>query len=89
MEHLSELELRRLITEAEFLVVTGARYAHYKHPEKAYTVTGFAIREDSQEVCVVYQAEYGEQIPFIRTLESFVGSVEAGGVSIPRFSRLP
>lgn len=89
MEHLSELELRHRITEAAALVDTGARYAHYKHPEQAYTVVGFAIREDSQEVCVIYRAEYGEQIPFIRTLVSFVGSVEMDGVSVPRFARLP
>lgn len=88
MEHLPELELRHRLTEAEALVVTGGRYAHYKHPEQPYRVVGFAVREDTQEVCVVYEAEYGERIPFVRTLESFIGSVEAQGVSVPRFSRV-
>jgi len=89
MEHLSELELRHRLDEAEALVEKGARYAHYKHPELLYIAVGFAIREDSQEVCVIYRAEYGEQIPFIRTLASFVGSVEVDGASVPRFARLP
>ncbi|HYE23244.1 MAG TPA: DUF1653 domain-containing protein [Candidatus Paceibacterota bacterium] len=89
MEHLSELELRHRLSEAEALVEKGARYAHYKHPEQSYSVIGFAIREDSQDVCVIYEAEYGETIPFIRTLASFVESVEVDGVSVPRFSRLP
>ena len=89
MEHLSELELRHRLSEAEALVEVGARYAHYKHPEAAYTIRGFAIREDTQDVCVIYDAEYGERIPFIRSIQSFVESVEVEGASVPRFSKLP
>lgn len=89
MGKLSELELRHRLGEAARLVEQGARYAHYKHPDQAYLVIGFAIREDTQEACVIYQAEYGEGLPFIRTLESFVSAVEVDGASVPRFSRLP
>lgn len=88
MEHLGETELRHRLAKAGAHVEVGARYAHYKHPELSYTVTGLAVREDTQDVCVIYQAEYGERIPFIRTLESFTQSVEVDGIRIPRFSRL-
>ena len=88
MNHVSQIELRRRIQAAEELVTIGARYAHYKHPELSYIVSGLAIREDTQEVSVIYTAEYDERIPFIRTLESFAGIIEADGVSVPRFRRL-
>ena len=88
MEHASEQELRARLDAAEELVTIGGRYAHYKHPKQSYVVRGFAVREDSQDVCVVYEAEYGERIPFIRTLESFVGYANVDGVRVSRFSAL-
>lgn len=88
MEHVSQIELAHRLQAAADLVVVGARYAHYKHPEQSYVVTGLAVREDTQEVSVIYTAEYDECIPFIRTLDSFIGSVEQNGVSVPRFRKL-
>lgn len=88
MKHVSEQELRARLTKANELVTIGGRYVHYKHPEQSYVVRGFAVREDSQDVCVVYEAEYGERIPFIRTLESFVGYADVDGTRVLRFSPL-
>ena len=88
MEHLSQEELRARLDKAHELVEVGARYAHFKHLEQAYTVVSLAIREDTQDVCVIYKAEYGEEIPFIRTLESFISPVELVGVTTLRFHKL-
>ena len=88
MEHLSQEELRRELDQAGTLVTQGAQYVHFKHPGQEYVVTGFAVREDTQEVCVIYEARYGERIPFIRTLQSFIATVEHEGQTVLRFTKV-
>jgi hypothetical protein len=88
MGHISQEDLRREIDQAKTLVESGAKYVHFKHPDQAYLVIGFAVREDSQEVCVIYEAQYGERIPFIRTLQSFIGTVEHEGRTVLRFTKI-
>jgi len=86
--HLTQEDLRREIEQAQSLVEKGARYVHFKDPSKEYVVTGFAVREDTQEVSVIYEAQYGERIPFIRTLASFTSTVEHEGVTMLRFRKV-
>ena len=88
MAHIEDSVLRARITEAETLVPVGSRYCHYKNEEHAYLITGFAILEANEEVGVLYKAEYGEHITYIRPLSSFLETVEKDGVQIPRFKKL-
>lgn len=81
-------ELDRQLAEARMLVEVGGRYAHYKHPELHYIVKEIGIREDTEEVSVVYEAQYGNNIPFIRALSSWLQTVEVEGKTIPRFSKV-
>lgn len=88
MAHIEESELRARLTEAETLVPTGSRYYHYKNEAHTYLITGFAILEANDEVGVLYKAEYGEHITYIRPLSSFLETVEKDGVTMPRFKKL-
>lgn len=86
MGHKSGEELRRDLSKARTRIRIGGRYRHYKG--QAYTVTGFAVVEATDEMGVLYQADYAELagIVFLRPFEEFLSSVETGEGRIPRFA---
>lgn len=83
-ESLEQLEqkLQNVATHVE----VGARYKHYKGHD--YTVLQLAILEATNEPCVVYQAEYGNKLIFVRPVSSWVEEVESEGKRIKRFEKL-
>jgi hypothetical protein len=88
MAHLSQAKLKKLLEEANSKLEQGAIYKHYKNSSKTYKVTGFAIIEATNEVGVLYQAQYGEKVIFIRPLSAWLEKVEYAGRFVPRFSKL-
>lgn len=86
--HRTQEELRHELDAAHALVEVGGRYTHFKNPEHEYIVCALAILEATEEVAVVYEAQYGESIPFIRPLSSFTASVEHQGASVLRFQKV-
>lgn len=85
MSHPSEAALATQLAAAGRAVAVGRLYAHYKHPDQTYRVTGFAILEATEEVAVIYQAQYGRGVSFVRALSSWHGIVSVGGRPQPRF----
>lgn len=83
-EDQSKLSAR--LAEAAKQVTIGARYMHYK--QLSYTVIGFALREEDNEPCVIYQAEYGDKATWIRPVSSWVEEVEVGGKKVKRFTKV-
>ena len=67
-------------------IMTG-RYRHYKGGE--YEVLGVVRHSETLEPMVLYRALYGERGLWVRPHAMFVGSVEAHGVSQPRFAAVP
>lgn len=88
MSHISQEELARLLAEAGREVSVGGRYVHYKDPTKEYIVKSLGVLEATDEVAVIYEAQYGEKVSFIRPLESFCADVLVDGVSVPRFRKV-
>lgn len=84
MDRLSVTELRQLLDDAAQQVQIGGRYAHYKDPNKIYRVTGLVIIEASNQVGVVYAAEYAE-LSFMRPLSSWLEKIDLQGESVSRF----
>lgn len=78
--------LETRLAHALELVPKGARYAHYKHPERTYRVVTISLIEETLEPAVVYEAEYGERLSFIRPLSNFLEIVTFEGEPVPRFS---
>lgn len=73
--HKSQDVLTREIREATKLVEIGADYYHYKDQNKTYKVLNIAVTEDDDQLCVIYQAQYGKNIIFVRPLKSWISKV--------------
>lgn len=72
--------------EASQQVTVGAHYLHYK--QLSYKVLALALREEDNEPCVVYQAEYGDNLTWIRPVSSWIEEVEVNGKLQKRFTRI-
>jgi cyclomaltodextrinase len=88
MKHdgLSQDELKQRLEAAALSITVGARYRHYK--EQNYTVLALALREEDNEPCVIYKAEYGNNITFIRPVTNWLETVEHAGRQVPRFQQV-
>ena len=80
----SQLSLR--LAKAAEQVVIGSRYMHYK--QLSYKVLAVALREEDNEPCVIYQAEYGDNLTWIRPVANWNEDVEVDGKSMKRFTKL-
>lgn len=82
----SQSRLSAKLTQATTLVTVGARYTHYK--QLSYKVLALALREEDNEPCVVYQAEYGDGVTWIRPVSSWIEEVEVNGKKVKRFTKI-
>ena len=86
MAHISEEELRKNLEQAAALVPVGGVYTHYRTPDHTYTIVGHAILEADDAIGIIYKANYGEGITFVRALTSWQERIDHNGVMVPRFS---
>lgn len=66
----SQAQLSSKVALAAKQVSVGARYMHYK--QLSYKVVALALREEDNEPCVIYQAEYGDNVAWIRPVASWM-----------------
>ncbi|GAC1369289.1 MAG: hypothetical protein NVSMB39_0970 [Candidatus Saccharimonadales bacterium] len=85
MSHKPSFQLQDELNIAASQVKVGAAYAHYKHPDQLYRVIQLLIIEATEEVGVVYQAEYGDRTTFVRPLSSFINQIDLKNSTVPRF----
>lgn len=83
--HKPEFELAIELNNAEVAVPTGAFYSHYKTPEHIYQVIGHTVIEQSDEIGIIYRAQFGEYLSFVRSLPRWLEQVEWQGKTTPRF----
>ena len=88
MSHLPLDQLNDQIESAKLLVQVGGKYAHYKDSAKTYTVHDLLIIEATDEVGVVYQADYDGRFSFVRSLHEWLEHVEQRGKMVPRFTHV-
>lgn len=86
--HKEQLELAKEIEAAKTKVTVGAKYRYYKSADKVYEVIGLGFLEANVELCVIYKAQYGEQLTFLRPLTIWLEYVEWDGRSVPRFTEI-
>lgn len=79
-------ELAALLAGARQKVEIGGRYMHYK--QLYYVVKDLVICEATNEVAVIYQAEYDPRLTFSRALDIWLETVEVDGKTVPRFAKV-
>lgn len=82
----SQDQLSVRLAKAAEQVAVGARYMHYK--QLSYKVLAIALREEDNEPCVVYQAEYDDSLTWIRPVGNWLEEVEVEGKKVKRFTQL-
>lgn len=88
MPHKPQSEILSLIKKAQQTIPVGAKYAHYKDKTKTYTIVGFAVIEADDSIGVLYQAQYGENLTFVRPVDVWLEQVQWQGKRVPRFSKV-
>lgn len=82
----SQEELAKRMRDAASQVTVGARYMHHK--QMTYKVVALALREEDNVPCVIYRAEYGESLVWIRPVAMWNETVEYKGKMVKRFTKV-
>lgn len=86
--HEEQTVLAKQLEAAKQSISVGAEYWHYKSRAKVYQVLGLGFLEATDELCVIYQAQYDERLTYLRPLSSWFEHVEWEGQTVPRFTKL-
>lgn len=84
----SQQVLKAKVQSVERVIQVGARYRHYKNREAVYTVLYIGVSTVSEDLEVVYRAEYGPKLIFVRPVSEWNEYVEWQGKQVPRFEHL-
>ncbi len=89
MGHKNTQQLLSELGSLKKIINVGDRFSHYKHPESFYTVVAIGFIEVSEEVCVVYKAEYGDEFTWVRTQSEFFSKAKLeDGTEVDRFTKV-
>ena len=86
--HEEQLVLIKDLDAASDKVTVGATYYHYKSNNKVYQVVGLGFLEESDELCVIYTAQYGKGLTFIRLVSVWLETLDWNGKIVQRFTKL-
>jgi hypothetical protein len=89
---MAHTELSQLVEELKGVkekIEEGQKYFHYKHPDQIYHILRVGIIEETEKICVIYEAEYGEKVVWVRPLEDFLAKVKLeDGSEVDRFTKV-
>ena len=88
INHTSEQELKRRLGDAKSKIETGAKYCHYKNPDQYYHIVAVGMIEETETPAVIYRAEYGDNIVWVRPVENFLSKVKHNGKIVDRFQHV-
>jgi hypothetical protein len=88
MPHKPQEQLLELIGQAKKNIKLNTNYRHYKNQKDSYKVVDFVVIEATDQIGVLYQAQYGKKLTFVRSVTSWLEKVEQNGQLIPRFSEI-
>ncbi len=71
--------LEREIEDAKTKVTVGAGYWHYKSRDKVYKIIDLGFIEATDEICVIYKAQYGKRLTLMPA-HSVSGSRKLNGM---------
>ena len=76
MAHKNQSELLSELDNLKQRIRVGDRYFHYKHPDHLYHIVALGFIEVTETPAVVYTAEYGDKLTWVRTAEEFFAKVD-------------
>ncbi len=79
-------DLEKQIKKAASKIFIGKKYFHYKNPTQTYTVLDLGIQEATNKICVIYKADYVEDITFVRDLDIWLSKPIINGKKVERFT---
>jgi hypothetical protein len=86
--HKSHAKLHTELEKARRKAIIGGVYSHYKYPENTYKVINLGFIESTDDICVIYQAIYNQELIFVRPLNDWLEILEWNGEKVARFSRI-
>jgi len=88
MVHKTVDELNQMLNDARSKVKVGGSCYHYKHFDRLYTLVDVVIIEATEEIAVLYRAEYEglKGITFMRPIQDFLAEVEVNNQIVSRFT---
>ncbi|MEK7063255.1 MAG: DUF1653 domain-containing protein [Patescibacteria group bacterium] len=84
MSHKPLNELAEEISAYKDHIEVGTTYVHYKDSTKTYIVRGVVVIEADDSIGVLYQAQYGPRLSFVRPVSEWLAIVDGK----PRFSKV-
>lgn len=84
--HKSQESLIKELEKAATNVKVEGLYYHYKNTKLIYKVLKLAITEANASICVIYEAQYGDKLVFVRPLNSWLDRVEWENKTTDRFT---
>jgi hypothetical protein len=79
-------QLQKEVAEIEKHLTVGKTYCHYKDPSKLYKILHFAFLEANNELVVIYRAQYGAGMVFVRPAKEWLDKVDWQGKTAQRFT---
>lgn len=83
--HTNENLLLAKLKESNSKITIGQIYYHYRTPTNYYKVLYIGLDEATEKVVIIYQAQYGNQLVWVRDIAKWCDEVEYNGSTIPRF----
>lgn len=88
MSHKDQTQLLKKLENLKSKIKVGDKYIHYKNPDQFYKIIAIGFIESTEEPCVVYQAEYGDKITWVRPQNDFFAKVTLDNESVvDRFTK--
>lgn len=89
MSHKDQTQLLKKLENLKSKIKVGDKYFHYKHPDQLYKIVAIGFIESSEEPSVIYQAEYGDEITWVRPEKDFFAKVTLdNGNVVDRFTKV-
>lgn len=67
-------------------IFVGELYYHYRSPSDYYKILNIGLDEATEKVVVVYQAEYGKNLIWIRDIDKWCEIIDNNGIMMQRFT---
>lgn len=89
MAHTDLSQLIKKLDSVKEQIGVGKKYFHYKHHDQIYQILRIGIIEKTEEICVIYEALYGEKVVWVRSLDDFLAKVKLeDGTEVDRFTKI-